>query len=419
MSLTATPSIFEVHPDCEDSAPVWLAEARNEAWERFTSLPMPGPKDEPWRFAGIRKMALEGFGAAQAVEGSVGGDENAFVFVNNRLTQRPKPSQNGVIVCTISEAAEQHGELFRRFFHAQGAPLGSEKFQQLHLASKQSGVFVFVPRGTVVEAPIVVEHWVGEGAVFPYTLVVAEENSEVTVIDRMRSLDDTGAGFALGLFDLYAAEGAHVHYLRSQNLNLASRSLAVGSSVVGRGADVKSLLLNLGCGWSRNEHVSYLNGEAANSDMLAVSIPTGEQECDQRTFQHHRAEHTTSDLLFKNVLYDKSKSVFGGLILVDEGALHTDAYQTCRNLILSDTAEAHSMPGLEINADQVRCSHGATTGQIGEEEVFYLMARGIPGPDARRLIALGFALDVLEKISDQRIQSEAATALEAKFADLF
>lgn len=193
----------------------------------------------------------------------------------------------------------------------------------------------------------------------------------------------------------------------------------MGSSVVGRGADVKSLLLNLGCGWSRNEHVSYLNGEAANSDMLAVSIPTGEQECDQRTFQHHRAEHTTSDLLFKNVLYDKSKSVFGGLILVDEGAHHTDAYQTCRNLILSDTAEAHSMPGLEINADQVRCSHGATTGQIGEEEVFYLMARGIPGPDARRLIALGFALDVLEKISDQRIQSEAATALEAKFADLF
>jgi Fe-S cluster assembly protein SufD len=366
-------------------------------------------------------MQLEGVSAAVPDAGAVVGQDlpaGAFVFSNQHPVQVPALSlEKGVVACTLEDAAREHAELLRRFMLAQEAPLGSEKFRQLHAANAQSGVLVFVPAGVTVEKPIVVEHRVGEGAVFPYTLVVAEENSQVTVIERIVSQDESSAGLALGVFDLYASDAARIHYLRTQDLNGSSKSIAIGTTLAERDADVKSLLVNLGGAWSRNEHVSHLNGEGSNSDMLSVSVASGDQEIDQRTFQEHHARNTTSDLLFKNALYDRARSVFGGLIRVDEGAHQTDAYQTCRNLLLSDDAEAHSMPGLEINADQVKCSHGSTSGQIEEEEIFYLRARGISEVQARRLIALGYILDTFEKITDQAILAEATAAVEARFND--
>jgi len=420
MSATLTPSVLNQKPEPDAAAPAWLSEARADAWSKFDSLPMPEPKDEPWRFASIRKMALEGFGVAAPAELGRDATDGAFTFVNNHSVATPEIdpelAAKGVVIATIAQATAEHGEILRRFLHAQSAPLGSEKFRALHTASQITGVFVFVPAGVVIDKPIIIEHHVGEGTIFPHTLVVAEANSQVTVIDRLASLDNAANGLAVGVFDLYAADGAAINYLRTQNLSLGSRSFAIGTTLAEKDSDVKSVLLNLGAGWSRNEHVSHMNGTGSNSDMLSITVPTGEQEVDQRTFQHHHAQHTTSDLLFKNALYDQAKSVFGGLILVDEGAHHTDSYQTCRNLLLSDKAEAHSMPGLEINADQVKCSHGSTSGQIGDEQIFYLMARGIHEETSRRLIALGFTLEVLEKISDKAILEEATAMVEAKFA---
>lgn len=421
-TVTHSQSILDQPPEADLTAPAWVSEARKAAWDRFVALPMPRPKDEAWRFASISRMKLDEFCVASPTseDGILDGlPAEAYVFSDNHPVQVPALSlEEGVIVCTLEEAAREHGELLRRFLLAQGAPLGSEKFRELHAANRQAGIVVFVPAGVSVCAPIIVEHRVGEGAVFPHTLIVAEANAEVTVIERILSRDPTSAGLALGVFDLYATDGARVNYLRTQNLNRASRSLSIGSSLVDRDAEVKSLLVNLGAKWSRNEHVSHLNGTGANSDMLSISVASGEQEFDQRTFQEHHAQNTTSDLLFKNALYDRSKSVFGGLIRVDEGAHQTDAYQTCRNLLLSDDAEAHSMPGLEINADKVKCSHGSTAGQIEDEEIFYLMARGIAESVARRLIALGFTLDVLEKITDEAIVAEATRAVEATFDSL-
>jgi len=383
---------------------------------------MPGPKDELWRFASIRKMGLENFGPALPVGVKIEAAADQAYFVNNHThtepTVDPELAAKGVIVASIEKASTDHGELLRRFFLAQEAPLGSEKFRDLHAANEQSGVFVFVPKGVEIDKPIQVNHLIGEGASYPHTLVVAEANAKVTVIDRFSSIESDDASLTIGVFDLYAAEGAKINYLRSQTLSLTSRSIAIGTTLAEKNADVKSLLVNLGSGWARNEHVSHLNGDGANSDMLSVTVPTGDQEFDQRTFQHHHAQHTTSDLLFKNALYDKSKSVFGGLILVDEGAHHTDSYQTCRNLLLSDDAEAHSMPGLEINADQVMCSHGSTSGQIGDDQIFYFQARGIHEDTARQLIALGFTLEVLDKISDDNILAEATETLQAKFKTL-
>jgi len=149
--------------------------------------------------------------------------------------------------------------------------------------------------------------------------------------------------------------------------------------------------------------------------MLSISIPVGDQQFDQRTLQLHHAPNTTSDLLYKNTLYDKAKTVFAGLIVVDDGAHQTDAYQTCRNLLMSGEVEANSMPGLEINADGVKCSHGSTSGQINEDELFYLMARGIQRRSAEKLITLGFIQEVICRLQQPALEETITRMVEAKF----
>ena len=161
---------------------------------------------------------------------------------------------------------------------------------------------------------------------------------------------------------------------------------------------------------------SRLEGAGSRSDMLSVSLPAREQEYDQRTFQHHVAPGAYSDLLYKNSLYDNAKTIFSGLIFVDEGAHHTDAYQTCRNLLMSDTCEANSMPGLEINADQVKCSHGSTSSQIHDDEIFYLCARGIDPARARQLIARGFSVEVVERLGDESVEDLVLRFIDEKCA---
>ena len=166
-----------------------------------------------------------------------------------------------------------------------------------------------------------------------------------------------------------------------------------------------------GAAWARQEFLSRLEGENSHSDMLSVSIARDEQEYDQRTFQHHASARSYSDLLYKNTLYDESRTIFSGLILVDEEAHQTDAYQTCRNLLMSEAAEANSMPGLEINADQVKCSHGSTSAMIDDDEIFYLRARGIKPHVARQLVAQGFSVE-----SISRLRNEALEELVLSFA---
>jgi len=190
----------------------------------------------------------------------------------------------------------------------------------------------------------------------------------------------------------------------------------LSSTSAGKDSQVKNFQLQLGADFSRSESVSDLVGAGARSDMLSVSMPLGTQVVDQRTLQKHKAPHATSDLLYKNALYDQTRTVFSGLIIVDEGAHYTDAYQTNRNLINSAEAEANSMPGLEINADQVKCSHGATSAPVSDEELFYLKARGIPDGEARKLIVLGFIEDTVTRIGHEAVEAMVCERIEEKFA---
>jgi Fe-S cluster assembly protein SufD len=288
----------------------------------------------------------------------------------------------------------------------------------LHQALVSSGTFLYVPRGVEIELPIEIFHWLnGENAsAFPHLLLVTDELAKVTVIEHFRSVSEHAPGFACGVNDLVAGPGAKVTYVCAQNWADKVVALQMNTTTVDHDASAMSLNLHLGSRYSRFESLSRLIGEGARSDLLAVAVARQQQEFDARTLQDHVSPHTASDLLYKNALDNRARTIFGGLIRVEPHAHFTDAYQKVRNLLLSDDSEANSMPGLEILADNVRCTHGATSGQIDEDELFYLRTRGIPVPVAQRLIVTGFLDEVVQRLDHPAISEHLQGLIEEKFA---
>ena len=413
--------------------PDWFREQQHAAWEKFESIPRPTRKDQPWRFSNVDLLDLAPFklsgtvsdqARAAILEQSNGLDEVAarLVFAGDQLLERDvvseQLSKRGVIFQPLERAMVEHADLFRKYFMSTEVSLGSAKFAALHQALVSTGTFLFVPRGVEIDQPIEIFHWLaGENAtVFPHLLLVTDELAKVTVIEHFRSLDRNQRGFACGVNDLLAGPGAKVTYVCAQNWGDNVVALQMNTTAVDHDASAMSLNLNLGSRYSRFESLSRLVGEGARSDLLAVAVATNEQEFDARTLQDHISPHTASDLLYKNALDDRARCTFGGLIRVEPHAHFTDAYQKVRNLLLSDDSEANSMPGLEILADNVRCTHGATSGQINEEEMFYLRSRGIPVPVAQRLIVTGFLNEVIQRLDQPAIADYLNQLIDRKFA---
>jgi len=413
--------------------PGWFREQQQAAWVKFEAFPFPNRKDQPWRFSSVDALDLSPYTQPSKLtqgdrdgilDRSTGLDAVAgrLIFADDQLLRRDPLSetllQRGVLLMPLERALLEHEDLFRKHFMAQPATLGSAKFAALHEAFVRSGTFIYVPRGVEVELPIEVFHWLhGENAaVFPHTLLLADELSKVTVLEYFRSAHSERPGFACGVNDLVAGKGAKINYICAQNWNENVLSIQINATTAERDASALSLNVHLGGAYSRFESLSRLTGEGARSDLLAVSIADGTQEFDARTLQDHASPHTTSDLLYKNALTDRTRNTFGGLIRVEPHAHFTDAYQTVRNLLLSDDAEANSMPGLEILADNVKCSHGATSGQIDEDEMFYLLSRGIPAPVAKQLLVSGFLNEVVDRLDHPAITSFVHELIEEKFA---
>jgi len=412
----------------QSTAPAWLLERKRAAYEKFATLPMPKRTDESWRFSNIAGLTLEGFenlnprGHERERVDAPFGPAN-LTFINNAHVPvqgaERAPSDalpKGVLVTTLARAAIHHADLFRAHFMAQPQKLGSEKFASLHTAFLNDGAFIYIPPGVELAAPIVVTHAVaGSGAtVFPHTLVIAEENSKATVIDYFVSADDS-VHFACGANDLYAGHGAQLTYVAAQNWSRDTLSFQFNSTVVRRDARVKSLNAHLGGRQARHESLSQLQAPGGFSEMLALTVAANTQEFDQRTLQIHQAPNTKSDLLYKNALRDKTRTIFSGLIVVDPDAQKTDAYQSNRNLMLSDEAEANSLPGLEIQANDVRCTHGATSSRIDPEQEFYLQSRGIGKADAAELLTFAFFEEVLARIESDAVRESLRTLIRAKF----
>ena len=290
----------------------------------------------------------------------------------------------------------------------------NDVFGNLHAAFVRDPVVVHVPAGVAVERPIVVLQWIAtEGAaVFPRTIVVAEEASEVTVVDLVASADVRA--LVVPTWELDAQHAANLRYLNVQELGPRVWQIGYQASRVARDATLQSAMVALGGDYARVRADAKLTGEGGTSHLLAVYFGDREQMHDFRTMQDHDAPKTTSDLLFKGAVADAARSVYTGLIRVKHGAAGTRAFQTNRNLVLSEGASANSVPNLEIEENDVSCSHASAVGPIDEEQRYYLEARGVPTDVAERLIVLGFFDDVLERVPVPGLRGPLRDAVEAK-----
>ncbi len=423
-----TAEVFAAHLARVQHLPAWWLDRKRAAYARFAALPLPKRTDEGWRFSHLSGLSLDGYKLAEPINhqqvtnqdlGAPGA--GTLLLANHQLVYAEplaaKFAEQGVIFTTLQEALLKHSDLVRPHLLAQPSKLGSEKFVALHEAFLENGAFIYVPRNVTVDLPLGVFHYAsGTGtALFPHTLVVAEENAQVTIADFFRSSTGAGAQFACGGNDLYAGHGAQVTYLAMQDWSRETLSFQFNATVARRDTRVLSINLHAGARQARHESFSQLQAPGAHSEMLALTIAHGTQEFDQRTLQIHQAPNTSSNLLYKNALLDQAKTIFSGLIVVDPDAQKTDAYQSNRNLMLSDEAEANSLPGLEIQANDVRCTHGATSARIDAEQEFYLESRGINPTSAQELLVFGFFEEVLGKIANPQLHDSLAEIIREKF----
>ena len=405
--------------------PAWFTALQEAAFAEYENTPTPTRKVEAWRFANIKALDLSPFvdAAPVASEGrlinaSTGLAETSakLVLGNNALLHREGTAlPKGVILEPLESAATNHTDLFKKYFMAKPVELGSRKYAAFHKARVAGGAFLYVPPNTTLTLPIEIFQWVeGENAsVFPHTLIVCGENSQVTVIDYFKSADKLPA-LACGVNDLHLDSGAKLTYVAVQDWSRETTAFHLNSTTVESNATCTALITNFGGGYVRGECLSRLIGEGARSEMFSINPVEGTREIDQRTLQDHVAPRATSDLLYLNALDDKSRTIFAGLIKVEPGAAGTDAYQKVKNLILSDDADPNSMPGLEILNDEVRCSHGATNGPVSADELFYMTARGIPKDTACRLIVNGFFNSLLERLENTTLRAHLMHLLEQR-----
>lgn len=425
----AAPPVHDIALDL----PEWYREHQAASWRKFLELPDPQRRDENWRFADLRKVRFSELIAARPADNVESLVQRAradrpaefaahFVFANNRLIHSEVADlPPGAICLPINQALVDHGDVVREHFMKEEQTLGGAKFIALHGAATLSGLFVHAPKGCVMSKPVVVHHFAGGDfqAIFPHTLAVAEDNASVSIVEYFESTEAGEQSVSIGAADFVATNGGQIQYVSMQDeSDTGPKHVQINSSRAGRDARIVSAFVNLGAAWVRNESINRMQGQGADIQVFGANLVNGIQEFDQRTLQSHEAQHTTSDLLFKNALYDEARTIFAGLIQVQPGAHHTDSYQTCRNLLGSEKAEANSMPGLEIDADQVKCSHGSTSGQISDEEIFYLQARGIPAESARQMISLGFLNESISRLAGAGIRENLFERVRRKFASL-
>ena len=421
MSQTETTTFSREALEALPGAPRYLEELRREAFERFEAMPIPSQETEEWRYTDLSGLDLSfrphvpGHGAGVP---AVGGDRAGVQVQHNSSVAMTTSNQDldasGVVFCDLDEAVAKHEDLVAPHLHRL-VPTDRTKFTALHGAFRTGGTFLYVPPGVTVELPLQTLTYLDEenGAVFPHTLLVAGEDSDVTFIDRFAG-PDLERGLSVAIAEIVVGRAARVRYTSIQEWGDGVTHLGVQRAEVNRDADFRSLAIGFGASLARAEAEALLAEPGASSEMLGIYFADGDQHFDHRSEQDHAAVNCTSDLLYKGALRDRSRGVYSGWVHVRPGAQKTNAMQTNRNIILSDAAFARSIPNLEIEADDVRCGHAASVGPVEEEQLFYLMSRGIPRAEAERLIVFGFFNEVLDRITLDEVRQSAALSIEAE-----
>lgn len=419
------------------SEPQWLREARDGAWASYEQTPLPSTRLEEWRYTDLRKVldlsSLRLPTSSKAADDptqwparlreTMELDHTAsghIVLIDGHVVHTdidPALAEQGVILDSLHDALDKHPELVQEHLGSV-VPASDGKLEALNMALWTDGIFVHVPKGVQLEWPIRVTRWISteSTAYFSRVLIVAERHSQVSYVDEVVSDDFDAQSLMSSAVELVAGDGATVQYV---NLQRAGRGTFVHSAqrtLAQRDARIDTLNVGLGGSVHRVDLNARLLGPGANSEMLGLYFGDGSQHFDFNTSQDHTEPNTGSDLLYKGALDGDSRAVFRGIIRVFPGAQRTDAYQTNRNLLLSGGARADSLPNLEIEADDVRCSHGATVGELDADAKFYLMSRGLDRVQAERLVVLGFLGEVLGKLPLGGVVEKVTGAIEEKLA---
>lgn len=423
-----------------DSDPQWLKARRADAWDLYKSTPLPSTRSEEWRYTDLlRKLPLDELVPADAGLADLAasnGDGSIPEPLRRAMVQDRDSAgrivdvdgavvaveldesleEQGVVLASLREAAQSGNPSVETFLATKAVPASDGKFPALNAALWSDGVFLKVPRGVRPDRPIRLSRWVSQAgtATFTRVLIVAEEHSRISFVDEMLSPDFDAVTLANTVVELFSHAGAQIQYVSLQRMGKGGFYLANQRTLAGRDSTLDTLNVALGGSVGRVDLNARLLGPGANSDLLGLYFGDDDQHFDFNTSQDHVAPDAHSDLLYKGALDDYARGVFRGIIRVHRGAQRTDAYQTNRNLILSDRAIATSLPNLEIEADDVRCSHGATVGQLDAEALFYLMSRGMDREQAERLVVLGFLGEVLDRLPMGGVAAKVTEAIEAK-----
>ena len=383
---------------------------RTAALERYRSLPLPTTKDEHWRFTDLKGFDPDAWNADGATE----------IASPPTMLELDASGVAYVGEAGIDIVSAPDGIRFERLPEDQELLYSlvgwEEKFAAHNAASWENGLLVHVPRGVELEKPLYVRiaNAVDGGSLFWRLLVVAEPESRFTLIEEYVSATPELQAYTNAAVEIVVQQGAKVEYVSVQNLSRGTWHFGSHHARVERDAELDWVAGGFGSAkgkvWIQND----LAGQGATSRVTGAYFADGTQHLDYDTFQEHMAPSTTSDFAFKGALRDTARAVWRGMIRVEEGAQKTNAYQENRNLLLSKSAHADSIPGLEIMANDVRCTHGATLGQVDREQLFYLMTRGLTRAEAERLIVRGFFQDVLDRVELEPVREALASALEAR-----
>jgi Fe-S cluster assembly protein SufD len=418
--------------------PEWLSQRRFAAWEVYERTPMPTRKLEEWRYTDLRRKLrldqlspLSGFEsvapwdlalAPPALRAAIQTDRAAsghLVMMDGTVVQTDLLdglSAHGVILTSLREAVHTHPQIVEKLLATEAVPAEAGKFQALNAALWTDGILLVVPKNVQMELPIRVTRWVSEAgrAHFSRTLIVAEAGSRVSFVDEILSEDFSEQTLVSSAVEAFTRDQAQLQFVSLQRMGRGAFHLSQQRTLAGKDSTLDTLNVSLGASVARVDLTADLLGSGANSDMLGLYFGDGDQHFDHNTRQDHIAPHAKSDLLYKGALDGKARAVFRGIIKVHRGAQQTDAYQTNRNLLLSPHARADSLPNLEIEADDVRCSHGASVGQLDQEQLFYLMSRGLSRSQAERLVVLGFLREVLSRLPLGGVVEKVTAIVESK-----
>jgi Fe-S cluster assembly protein SufD len=425
--VTAEPANFQAFLSTLDE-PSWLIELRKSAYAVYQEK-LAAPLDpEEWKRVDLRTFRPERYSLKTTPPPETSFDtlleqhENFAGHISHVDGQTISESleeefaSQGVLFGSLTRLAHEHQELLEPLLMKRAVPFETDRFSAWHAAFCTGGTLLYVPRNVQLTKPLhsLIALASDQTADFSHTLVILEDGASATLLEETISADPQSAGLHIGSVELILGDEAHLQYVQLQNWNEKTIHIAHQAGRVGRDAHLQWTVSGLGAKIAHIHQDVMLDGRGAHAQVNGVTFATDRQLLSYYTKQSHNAPDTKSDLLYKQVLRDKSRVVWRGMIRVEPAAQLTDGYQRCDALMLSPTARADSIPGLEIEADDVRCTHGATAGRVDEEQVFYAMCRGLTKYEAMHMIVEGFFHTIYDRISVEAVRKTLSQTVERK-----